>query len=173
VSHTRHVSYQQFSDLCVHKFCTVHGRDGSWRWRVWNLGAMAFSNTPPLRLQHDFVSGEQVNIESGYRSSSTSSITQTERDVDIQYNTFTNGHRRRAELELQGGSTDGLEVAYNMSKNPLTPWRPSFGISRRDGRLARAIVYDNIVEDQLNCVGFSGWWLGRHRTRGGRQSTQG
>jgi hypothetical protein len=78
------------------------------------------------------------------------------KNVHINNNTFTNVHRMA--IELQGGSTDGLEVAYNNVSKPLTPWRQSFGISAAMVGW-NAIVHDNIVDDQLNCVG-SGCWVG-------------
>lgn len=78
------------------------------------------------------------------------------KNVHINNNTFTNVHRMA--IELQSGSTDGLEVAYNNVSKPLTPWRNSFGISAAMVG-SNAIVHDNIVDDQLNCVG-SGCWVG-------------
>ncbi len=78
------------------------------------------------------------------------------KNVHINNNTFTNVHRMA--IELQGGSTDGLEVAYNNVSKPLLPWRESFGISAAMVG-SNAIVHDNIVDDQLNCAG-SGCFVG-------------
>jgi Right handed beta helix region len=78
------------------------------------------------------------------------------KNVLINNNTFTNVHRMA--IELQGGSTNGLEVAYNNVSKPLTPWRESFGISAAMVGV-NATVHDNIVDDQLPCLG-SGCWVG-------------
>jgi Right handed beta helix region len=78
------------------------------------------------------------------------------KNVHINNNAFTNVHRMA--IELQGGSTNGLEVAYNNVSKPLTPWRGSFGISAAMVGV-NATVHDNIVDDQLPCLG-SGCWVG-------------
>lgn len=78
-------------------------------------------------------------------------------NVHINSNTFTNVHRMA--IEMQHGSSTGLEVAYNNLSQPLAPWKLTFGISAAMGG-SNTTIHDNIVDDQLPSVCGPGCWVG-------------
>lgn len=67
------------------------------------------------------------------------------KNVQIDYNTFTHGHR--IAIEQQDGKAGGLEIAYNKVSSPLNAWALTYGLSiAATSNSGTGIkVHDNII----------------------------
>ncbi len=131
------------SDFSYNTFTNIGGSVLNQFQDQWVAGGMLGFGLSNVTIEHNTFDHFDEGIHIFYRFLDG-------KNVKIDYNTFTNGHRIAIEQQNgEGGHAQGLEVAYNNVSNPLNPWALTYALSIVPDGSTSSLVHDNFLNGNM------------------------